>query len=82
MIYCGECGTMFRKKSGENNIFWVCRTRDHDSAECPTPQVAEKVLMNAFVNLYNRLVYLKTIVQVQVVVETILQIAMVKNVML
>lgn len=56
-IYCGECGTMFRKKSGENNIFWVCRTRDHDSAECPTPQVAEKVLMNAFVNLYNRLVY-------------------------
>ncbi|MBC8597569.1 recombinase family protein, partial [Oscillospiraceae bacterium NSJ-50] len=57
MIYCGECGTMFRKKSGENNIFWVCRTRDHDSAECPTPQVAEKVLMNAFVNLYNRLVY-------------------------
>lgn len=57
MIYCGECGTMFRKKSSENNVFWVCRTRDHDSAECPTPQVAEKVLMNAFVNLYNRLVY-------------------------
>ena len=36
MIYCGECGTMFRKKSGENNIFWVCRTRDHDSADCIT----------------------------------------------
>jgi len=56
MIYCEECGTMFRKKSGEVNVYWVCRTRDYSSKECPTPQVAEKAVMNAFVNMYNRLV--------------------------
>lgn len=56
MIYCAECGTMFRKKSSETNVFWVCRTRDHSSLECPTPQIAEKAVEKAFVNIYNRLV--------------------------
>ena len=56
MIYCEECGTVFRIKNGEKNVYWVCRTRDYTSKDCPTPQVAEKAVMNAFVNMYNRLV--------------------------
>lgn len=56
MLYCEECGTMYRKKSGEINVFWVCRKRDHDASLCPAPQIAEKAVMKAFVNMYNRIV--------------------------
>lgn len=55
-IYCKECGTMYRKKSGDVKVFWVCRKRDHNSSECPAPQIAETVIYNGFVNVYNRLV--------------------------
>lgn len=47
---------MYRKKSGEINVFWVCRKRDHDASLCPAPQIAEKAVMKAFANMYNRLV--------------------------
>ena len=56
MIYCEECGTLFKKKSGDGNIHWTCRTRDDGSEKCPTPQVSERAVMNAFMNMYNRLV--------------------------
>ena len=55
-MFCEECGTMFRKKSGTINIHWVCRKRDHDASLCPTPQIAEKAVCSGFVNIYNRLV--------------------------
>ncbi len=56
MMYCEECGTLFRRKSGTNNVFWVCRKRDHDASLCPTPQIAEEVVCKGFVNIYNRLI--------------------------
>ena len=56
IMFCEECGTMFRRKSGTINVYWVCRKRDHDASQCPTPQVAETVVCNGFVNIYNRLV--------------------------
>lgn len=55
-IYCKECGTMYRKKLGDVKAFWVCRKRDYNSSECPSPQIAETVIYNGFVNVYNRLV--------------------------
>ncbi len=55
-MFCEECGTMFRRKSGTINVYWVCRKRDHDASLCPTPQIAEKVVCEGFINIYNRLV--------------------------
>lgn len=55
-MFCEECGTMFRKKSGTTNIYWVCRKRDHYASKCTTPQIAEKIVCKGFVNIYNRLI--------------------------
>ena len=55
-IYCKECGTMYRRKSGEVKVYWVCRKKDHDASACPAPQIAEQELYSGFVHIYNRLV--------------------------
>lgn len=55
MIYCKECKTMFRRKSGENDV-WVCRQRDLGKDKCPTPQIAEEAIKKGFIEVYNRLV--------------------------
>lgn len=55
MIYCKECKTMFRRKSGETSA-WVCRERDEGKEKCPTPQIAEEAIKKEFTQVYNRLV--------------------------
>ena len=55
-IYCSECGTLYRRKSGDINVYWVCRSRDHDSSKCVSTQISEKAIYNGFVNVYNRLI--------------------------
>jgi len=55
MMYCEECGTMFRRKSCEKTVHWVCRAKNDDRSKCPTPQIAEKDVKNGFVQMYNRL---------------------------
>ena len=55
-IYCKECGTMYRRKSGEIRVFWVCRKKDHNGSDCNAPQISEQIICNGFVNVYNRLV--------------------------
>ena len=55
-IYCSECGTIYRRKSGKINAFWVCRSRDNDSRKCSSAQISEKVIYSGFVNVYNRLI--------------------------
>ena len=55
MIYCKECRTMFRRKSGETSV-WVCRERDGGKEKCPTPQIAEEAIKKGFTEVYNRLV--------------------------
>lgn len=55
MIYCEECQTMFRRKSGEITVHWVCRAKNDEQSGCPTPQVAEQAVFKGFVKMYNRL---------------------------
>lgn len=55
MVYCAECKTLFRKKSG-NTGYWVCRTHDIDSERCHVPQISETSIYKGFVNMYNRLI--------------------------
>ena len=55
MMYCTECGTLYRRKSGDIKVYWVCRKKDGESA-CSSQQVAEEYVYNSFINMYNRLV--------------------------
>lgn len=55
-IYCAECGTLCRRKSGEVNTFWVCRNRDESINNCPAPQIAQQTIYRGFVKMYNRLI--------------------------
>lgn len=56
MIYCKECGTMYRRKSNDINVYWVCRKKDQYGSECSSTQISEKVVCDGFINMYNRLV--------------------------
>lgn len=56
MIFCGECGTMYRRKSGEVRVYWVCRNKDTNGTACSSQQISEDVIIKGFINMYNRLV--------------------------
>jgi len=56
MMYCTECGTMYRRKSGDVRVYWVCRKKDSDGKLCSSQQIAEEVIFKGFINMYNRLV--------------------------
>ena len=54
-VYCGECGTLFRRKARVNNCSWVCRNHDRNKDNCDMKPVLEKDIYNAFIQMYNKL---------------------------
>ncbi len=56
MIFCGECGTVYRLKKDAYNTHWVCRNHNMNSALCKNVQISEKSVYEAFTKMYNRLV--------------------------
>lgn len=54
-IYCGNCGTLFRRKISGGITYWVCRQHDQNPAECPLLQVQEESIYRAFLRLYYKL---------------------------
>lgn len=55
-IYCGICGTIFRRKVIRNTVYWVCM--GHDSRRkgfCPVTQIPEEEIKAAFLRLYHKL---------------------------
>lgn len=54
-IYCGECGSLCRKKVTGGKIYWVCRRHDGDKANCPIPQIPEPEITAAVLRLYHKL---------------------------
>jgi hypothetical protein len=55
MLYCGGCGTVYRRKSIHQNVFWVCRRHDAGAAGCPCRGIAQDGIYAAFIRLYNKL---------------------------
>ena len=50
-IYCGECGSLCRKKVTGGKTYWVCRRHDSDKADCPIPQIPELEITAAVLRL-------------------------------
>ncbi len=55
-IYCGECGTLYKRKKRTNRVCWVCRNHDNSAANCSAKQLDEREIYNAFVTMFNKFV--------------------------
>lgn len=51
-IACGNCGKTLRKKRMNQGVFWVCRTHDLHSQECPTRPLEQQCIHTCFLRLY------------------------------
>ena len=54
-IYCGECGTLFKRKERKDRVCWVCRNHDQSSDNCSIRQIEETVFYAAFITMFNKL---------------------------
>ena len=54
-IFCGQCGTSFRKKVSHGKVFWSCRKHNEDIQSCPVTQVLDAEIREAFLRLYYNL---------------------------
>lgn len=55
-IYCGICGTIFRRKVVHDTVCWVCMGHDRQgNGFCPVTQIPEEEIKAAFLQLYHKL---------------------------
>lgn len=55
-IFCGSCGTVFRRKTIHEIVYWTCMGHDRKgNMFCPVTQVPEDELRDAFLRLYHKL---------------------------
>lgn len=54
-VFCGQCGTSFRKKVSHGNLFWSCRKHSQNTQSCPVTQVLDTEMRETFVRFYYKL---------------------------
>lgn len=55
-LYCGSCGTVFRRKTINGIVYWACMGHERKGQEyCPMIQVPECEVQDAFLRLYHKL---------------------------
>ena len=54
-IYCGECGSAFKRKICGGKTYWVCHNRNNNKANCTIPQIPEPEIYEAFSRMYHKL---------------------------
>ncbi len=54
-IFCGNCGSFFRRFTQQDNIFWGCQRHSKNKAACPVTRIAETEVQAAFLRLYYKL---------------------------
>ena len=54
-IFCGQCGTSFRKKVSHGRLFWSCRKHSQDLTSCPVAQISDTEIKNIFPQFYYNL---------------------------
>ena len=55
-IYCGECGTVYRRKVNSGKPCWVCNRHNAGKELCGIPPISEAALDSAVLRLHNKLV--------------------------
>ena len=54
-LYCGVCGTVFKRRKCGETAYWVCRAHFGNKDNCPVPQISENEIHAAFLRLYHKL---------------------------
>jgi DNA invertase Pin-like site-specific DNA recombinase len=54
-IFCGQCGTSFRKKASHGKLFWSCRKHSQNLLDCTADQISDLAIKSAFLRLYYKL---------------------------
>ena len=54
-IYCGQCGTKFRRKECGGKVYWDCYRHNAGKDQCPSHQISEETLTAAVLRLHNKL---------------------------
>lgn len=54
-IYCGECGSAFKRKICGGKTYWVCHNRNNNKGNCSIPQIPEPEIYGAFFRMYHKL---------------------------
>lgn len=54
-MHCGNCGAIFKRKYTSDKVFWVCRNHDFRAENCEIKRIAESVIYEAFIQVYNKL---------------------------
>ncbi len=54
-VFCGECGSMCRRKETNGKVYWVCHRHDQAKSRCSVPQAPEAEITAAALRLYHKL---------------------------
>lgn len=54
-IICGDCGSVFRRKTHNAKTYWTCRKHTESAELCSIKQIPEVRLYEAFIIMYNKL---------------------------
>lgn len=54
-LFCGVCGTLFRRKIIRGKFYWICQKHEDDRQECPVTAIPELEIERAFLRLYYKL---------------------------
>ncbi len=55
MIFCGECGALYRQRICCDKVFWVCYSHDRGKDICPSRRIPEEEIHAAFLRVYHKL---------------------------
>ena len=54
-VYCGECGSLFKRRLKNEKSYWICREHYYNAENCRTKPILEQVFYTAFMTMYNKL---------------------------
>ena len=54
-IYCGQCGSVYRRRCRKGFVTWVCRRHDESASQCESKPIREAEIQTAFLRIYHKL---------------------------
>ncbi len=53
-VFCKNCGTVFRRITRNQQVYWACRLHHHEN-RCPVKAISQQELADKFVDLFDKL---------------------------